>query len=227
MANPTTPGPQSINELSSQRVSPIWSGPWRLYNIPRLAERGVTAALSVALQGQRIATPGARTPAPQTAQPTPGAPHPIGPSSSPLRPSGLVVGLRARLRTHFLAVTGTGTRLPPKGPGQAPTATAVRRPDPVCPRRSSAAFFPCRPCAHAAVPPCTVSRRAPFRGMSSLALRWRAGARLAQSSLPRSRRGNHCPPDRNTHAHTYSATRRHDCCFCLRWHFLLDTHRYA
>jgi hypothetical protein len=214
--------------LSSQRVSPIWSGPWRLYNIPRLAERGVHAALSVALQGQRIATPGARTPAPQTAQPTPGAPHPIGPSSSPLRPSGLVVGLRARLRTHFLAVTGTGTRLPPKGPGQAPTATAVRRPDPVCPRRSSAAFFPCRPCAHAAVPPCTVSRRAPFRGMSSLALRWRAGARLAQTcSLRRSRRGKHCPPDLNTHAHTYSATRRHDCCFCLRWHFLLDTHRYA
>ena len=67
------------------------------------------AALSVALQGQRIATPGARTPAPQTAQPTPGAPHPIGPSSSPLRPSGLVVGLRARLRTHFLAVTGTAS----------------------------------------------------------------------------------------------------------------------
>ena len=50
------------------------------------------AALSVALQGQRIATPGARTPAPQTAQPTPGAPHPIGPSSSPLRPFGLVCG---------------------------------------------------------------------------------------------------------------------------------------
>ncbi len=50
------------------------------------------AALSIALQGQRIATPGARTPAPQTAQPTPGAPHPIGPSSSPLRPFGLVCG---------------------------------------------------------------------------------------------------------------------------------------
>ena len=91
--------------------------------------------------------------------------------------------LCARLRTHFLGVTGTGTRLPPKGPGQAPTATAVRRPNPVCPRRSSAAFFPCRPCAHAAVPTvhCVEARSNQRHPIGCAAL---AGARSSQSTLP-------------------------------------------
>ena len=64
--------------------------------------------------------------------------------------------------SRFLGVTGApGTRLPPKGSGQPMTAAAVRRTDPVCPRRSSAACVPCRQCAHATAPLCTKCQGAP------------------------------------------------------------------
>jgi len=134
----------------------------------------VHAALSVALQGQRIATPGATTPALQTAQPTPGAPHPIGPSSNPsVRPD--CVWLLARLRPHFMGVTGSSfTRPAQKGPAQPKKAdAAVRRPDPVCPVCPLVLLPPWvtgRQCARAAVTLCTGSRRAPITGTPSLAL---------------------------------------------------------
>ena len=139
-------------------------------------ERGVHAAISVALQGQRIATPGATTPALQTAQPTPGAPHPIGPSSSPSVRSDLCVAARSPVRTHFLAVTGSSfTRPAQRGPGQAQKSdAAVRRPDrvcPVCPLVLLPPWVTGRQCARAAVTLCTGSRRAPIRGTPSLALR--------------------------------------------------------
>ena len=161
----------SSNEMWSPPVSPIWFGPYRLYNSP--SGKGSTSR-SLCRTLRQIATPGAMTPVLPTMQPMPGAPQPIGPASSPIRPVRLVWGCSLAF-SHFLAVTGgsSSTRPAPKGLGEPMTAAAVRRPDPVCPRRSSAA----------AVHLCTVSRRAPFRGMSSLALRWRAGARRAQKSL--------------------------------------------
>ena len=80
----------------------------------------------------QAATPSAQT---RGAPTTPGAPHPIGPSASvSVRSARTCVGLLARLRTHFLAVTGSAMRPAPKAHCQPQTAAAVRRPDPVCPR---------------------------------------------------------------------------------------------
>ena len=79
--------------------------------------------------------------------------------------SDLCVG--ARSPSHFLAVTGlSSTRPPPKGPGEPMIAAAVRRPDPVCPRRFSAA----------AVHLCMCRGAPQSEAIPSLALRWQASA---------------------------------------------------
>ena len=132
---------------------------------PRLAGKGSPATNTPAAQRGSIESFfGAQTPAAPT---TAGALHPIGPSSNPLRPSGLV-WLHARLRTHFLAVTGgsSGPRPAPKGQGEPMIAAAVRRPDPACPRRSSAA----------AVHLCMCRGAPQSEVIQSLALRWQSSA---------------------------------------------------
>ena len=97
------------------------------------------------------------------------------------------VGLLARLRTHFVGVTGSGPLRPAqKAPAQPKkTDAVVRRPDPVCPVCPLVLLPPWvtgRQCARAAVPLCTVSRRAPIRG-TPIACAALAGVRRAQNSL--------------------------------------------
>ena len=87
---------------------------------------------------------------------------PDRPVGQRLRPSvRTCVGLRARLRTHFLGVTGSGPLRPaPKELVRPKPDDGVRRPELVCPRRSSAAFFAC---AYAAVHRCTVVKARPIQ----------------------------------------------------------------
>jgi hypothetical protein len=75
------------------------------------------------------------------------------------------VWLLARLRTHFLVVTGSSGTLPPKVGLKQQTLQFKR--NSVRPRlcaHLALVYRRCRQCASAAVPLCTVSRRAPIRG---------------------------------------------------------------
>ena len=150
----------SIGSMLSPRVSPIWS---RLYNSPK-RKGGVQVVLfrrtagasgadgSYARRADSRWADHARCAAPD---------RPRRPSPPAVR---TCVGLLARLRTHFLAVTGTGTRPAPKARGQPQTAAAVRRPDRVCPRRSSACgvFLVPTVRAHARLSTYALRRGAPY-----------------------------------------------------------------
>jgi hypothetical protein len=93
------------------------------------------------------------------------------------------VWLLARLRTHFLGVTGSSGTLLPRQTQQ----TLQFKRSSVRPRlcaHLALLYRRCRQCASAAVPLCTASGRAPIRGNPSLPLRSLAGGRRgAQNSL--------------------------------------------
>ena len=129
----------------------------RAHAVPH-PERGVHAVRFVALQRSSSETPAPTNPAlPGTA----GVPHPFGPSSSPSVHSDLCVA--ARSPSHFLGVTGgsSGT-LPPKVQQTLQFQRSSVRPR-LC-AHLALVYRRCRQCASAAVPLCTVSRRAPIRG---------------------------------------------------------------
>ena len=119
------------------------------------------------------------TPAPKTPalQGPPSAPHPI---VQTLRPFRLVCG--CSLAAALPGCTGSGLLPAEKEPGRArQTDAAVRRPDPVCPLVLLPPGSPPDSApARAAVPLCTVSRRAPVGGVHRL--------RCARSQAPAARK---------------------------------------